>query len=118
MASGVTLSMDWRSTLVSAAEEYQQTIRGMLLDLANIWSARLVDAAQSDAVWTDRTANARQGLTAEVIDRGDVIEICLFHTMEYGIWLEVANDGTYAIIMKTVDRMAPGFFAAARALVS
>lgn len=55
---------------------------------------------RTNAKWTDRTTNARNGLFAVVIDDigTDVWLLVLSHTVSYGIWLEVANNGQYAIV--------------------
>jgi hypothetical protein len=56
---------------------------------------------RADAPWTDRTGNARAGLRARHVGSGDEHTLVLFHTMDYGFWLEVAHDGQYAIIGPT-----------------
>lgn len=62
------------------------------------------DAARTNASWTDRTGNARQGLFAKAQSgqRGGH-SIVLYHTMPYGIWLEVRWAGKYAIIAPTIQ---------------
>lgn len=70
---------------------------------------------RQNAPWTDRTANARQGLFARYVNGGDSGSgrdaggrftsggtrhmIVLYHTMPYGFWLEVKHAGKYQIIM-------------------
>jgi len=63
------------------------------------------DYAQEHAPWEDRTGEARQGLTAKAEQRLTRYTITLFHTVEYGIWLEVRWDGKYAIILPTIEHM-------------
>lgn len=55
---------------------------------------------RTNAQWTDRTTNARNGLFALPIDDigRDVWLLVLSHSVSYGIWLEVANSGKYAIV--------------------
>lgn len=55
---------------------------------------------KTNAPWTDRTTNARSGLFAKVDDTigADVWLLILSHTVAYGIWLEVANSGQYAVV--------------------
>lgn len=55
-----------------------------------------------NAPWTDRTSNARNGLFAKAFHEDLRHIVTLFHTVPYGIWLEVANDKKYQIIMPTV----------------
>jgi hypothetical protein len=56
------------------------------------------DLRQS-APWTDRTANARGGLFAQAYkgEGGEMGEV-LYHTMPYGVYLELANGGKYRVI--------------------
>lgn len=59
------------------------------------------------ASWTDRTGNARNGLAARAFRNADTMGIILYHQVPYGIWLEIANGGRYAIIMPTIDKWTP-----------
>jgi len=71
---------------------------------------KVEDYAKDNAPWTDRTGDARAGLTAEVSRDGDAIVMELYHTVDYGLWLEVIQNGEYAIIMPTLEAMAPEIF--------
>lgn len=51
------------------------------------------------APWTDRTGAARAGLLAVANHLGPgAHEIIMSYSVYYGIWLEVANSGKYAVI--------------------
>jgi hypothetical protein len=67
--------------------------------------------AKEHAPWQDRTGEARQGLTAIGKQRLVYYEIELFHTVEYGVWLEVRWNGKYAIIEPTLEVMGPRLMA-------
>lgn len=74
---------------------------------------------RQNAPWTDQTANARNGLTARPYLEGiDHVGIDLFHTVPYGIWLEVKSSGKYAIIVPTINAMAPQVLNSVRGLLS
>lgn len=62
---------------------------------------------KNGAPWTDRTGAARSGLSAQASSDGDEHTLTLFHQVPYGIYLELANSGTYAIIMPTVESIGP-----------
>lgn len=63
---------------------------------------------RANAPWTDRTGDARKELRAEVIDiTGKAALILLRHGVDYGLWLEVANAGKYAILGRALDTWAP-----------
>lgn len=64
----------------------------------------ILGAAQRDAIWADRTGEARAGLTVEVENDNGIIILTLFHTVEYGLWLEVIQNGRFSVIMPTLDK--------------
>lgn len=87
------------------------------------------DSARQGAPWTDRTANARNGLffgvdgfgltpmfgmvsAGALADKSDVatvsgsrdrLVLTLGHSVVYGKYLEVCNGGRYAIVMSTME---------------
>lgn len=69
---------------------------------------QLEDAARDRAIWEDRTGDARAGLTAQALKPYDgMVQMLLFHTVEYGIWLELIQNGRFAVIMSTLEAEAP-----------
>lgn len=68
--------------------------------------------AKTDASWTDRTGNARNGLGSEVqVLAKHTYALVLYGSVKYQIWLEVRFAGKYAIIMPTVTSYAPKVYA-------
>lgn len=72
--------------------------------------------ARKRAKWTDRTGNARSGLTtvweARLTSNGGEFSIDLFHTEKYGYFLEVvkfSRRGDLSIIKRTIDNRGPIF---------
>jgi hypothetical protein len=59
--------------------------------------------AQANAPWEDQTGDARDGLTAQANFEFTKYTIVLFHTVDYGIWLEIRWNGRYAIILPTLE---------------
>lgn len=70
-------------------------------------------AAQANAPWADRTGMARAGLETQVYESNGEIVLELYHTVDYGLWLEVIQGGAYATIMPTLEEYAPRLFEAA-----
>lgn len=85
--------------------------------LATVFAARIESYAKANAVWTDRTGNARQGLTARSFRSATGFTILLFHAVSYGIWLEVANAGRFAIILRSLEAHYGPLMAALQRLV-
>jgi len=83
-----------------------------MAEIANDFADALVKYAQNNAPWKDRTTDARLGLQSAVTLENNSLEIDLYHTVEYGVWLEVRWGGKYAIILPTIETMGPRLFKA------
>lgn len=59
--------------------------------------------AKTNAPWADITGDARAGLGVEVGSDTGNVWLQLFHTVDYGLWLEVIQSGKWAIIMPTLE---------------
>lgn len=68
--------------------------------------------AQDNAPWEDQTGDARAGLEAILEEHPVHPTIYLYHTVDYGKWLEIRWNGLYAIIMPTIEDMGPGLIKA------
>ncbi len=63
------------------------------------WAPQIANWMRSNAPWTDRTSNARQGLYADVEPPTfqqvtDIIELFMAHSVYYGYYLEGWNPET------------------------
>lgn len=111
-------------------ENVHRAVHGVMLFHEN----RIQSHMRDNAPWTDQTANARNGLFARAYEddgggpgrdsRGRFTAsththgIVLFHSVPYGIWLEVRNSGRYAIILPTIEEKAPEVMASVRKLLA
>lgn len=66
--------------------------------------AKAEESAKRFAPWKDQTGNARQGLFSKVFWEGTTIILALCHRVDYGVSLELDNDGKYAILEPTLNR--------------
>jgi hypothetical protein len=97
--------------LAKAIEQYGDRVLVAVTAVAG-WIATLMqNDARANAPWTDRTGNARTGLfgTAERDVARSLVTIYLSHgaDLDYGIWLELANAGRYAVIERTIEAHLP-----------
>lgn len=65
-------------------------------------SNHVQDHMRLRAPWTDRTGNARNGLFAAARDDGHTFSVVCYHTVPYGVWLEVKQSGKFAIVTPTL----------------
>lgn len=70
-------------------------------------ATQAVNYARTNAPWTDRTTNARNGLFATAQRDAPVYRIIIGHSVPYGVWLEVRWAGRYQILRPTVDHEGP-----------
>lgn len=115
-------------------EDYGKKAMVAVQAVATYWGQSIQDQARQDAVWEDRTGNARGGLffavdgfglsavTGEVtpeaksemsdiaVENGDAntLIVTLGHTVFYGKYLELSSGGTYAVVMSTIEKNLPG----------
>lgn len=118
MADGITLR--WQvppSVLAQNVGNYADRLLSAVLDLVTNFAAQVEAAAKQNAPWTDQTGNARQGLTARAFKDAQAVTLMLFGTAEYQIWLEVKNEGRFAIILPTLESFYGRIMAAIERLI-
>lgn len=87
-------------------DAYAKAIYAGLLAIAERRSPEIEAWMKSNAVWQDRTGNARQSLHSEVEHTLREIAVTMEHGVSYGFWLEVAHQGRYQIIGPALDTWA------------
>lgn len=87
------------TALAGASTEVYKQAEELMLKVAE----NSLEYARANAPWEDRTGDARAGLNVSVDSDGDSIIMQLFHTVDYGLWLEVIQSGRFAIIMPTLQ---------------
>lgn len=66
--------------------------------------------AKENVVWTDRTAHARLFITSTVKwTNTNTLMVALSHQVDYGVYLELCNEGKYAILERAIQEFAPQF---------
>lgn len=103
-------------TLTPSLAQLDPQLHSAISALIEFYSDFAEGYMRNNAPWTDRTGNARQGLFARAITSGDQYVIIIYHTMPYGIWLEVRWNGRYAIILPTVESVGPKLMSGLRGL--
>jgi hypothetical protein len=94
-------------SLMRALHDGNERVMAKVYSTIQFQAPRVESHAKTNAPWTDQTGNARQGLRAEAFRESDNMGIVLYHQVPYGIWLELANGGKYAIIDETIGVMGP-----------
>lgn len=92
-----------RDTLTPTMAGFTLKANVAIAEIARRLAIKMKLYAQENAPWEDRTGMARAGLDSDWEYQGFKISVYLFHTVEYGIWLEIRWSGKYAIIAPTLE---------------
>ena len=65
---------------------------------------QIEDTMRSEAIWADRTGAARAGLTATTTQEPGIVTMTLTNEAPHGFWLEVIQNGRFAILGPTLER--------------
>lgn len=115
----MTLILDG-GTLVPKLKIMKPAVNAALKGVMEYHAASIQDRMRNEAPWTDRTGNARNGLFARAGGGSAIgpgrnalgqftsqgsgeLFIEAFHTVPYGIFLEVSRGGKYRVIMPTLE---------------
>lgn len=70
-----------------------------------VTAANATNYAKQNKRWKDITGNARAGLHGgHFWENTEVLKLFVAHSMEYGIYLELANDRKYAILEEAINK--------------
>lgn len=97
--------------MAKALEQYGEKVLVAVQAVAEFIALKMQNAARTNAIWEDRTGNARTGIfgvsTREAAEEVVAIYLSHGHTVYYGIFLELAHGGKYAVIMPTIEKHLP-----------
>lgn len=96
--------------LIGEEDRVQAAVRMLALSGA----AKLEDYAKQNARWQNHTGDARRRMKGDVLEVSEGYKLRLAHGVDYGKWLELANERKYAIIEETIEKVGsedimPGF---------
>lgn len=104
------MGMDFNDDeLQKAIEKYAKECEQKIGQYCKTSSQRLETYAKVHRPWTDRTGRARAGLSGTSRKQPNQYEwkITLSHSVDYGVFLELAHEKKWAIIMPTINEMSP-----------
>lgn len=104
-ASNFTINVD---ELSQNLDEFQDRLKYAVQMYASTKANELEALMKANRKWTDRTGMAKARLNASTSEPDEnTIRITLAHGVEYGIWLELANEKNFAIIAPTLSQQGP-----------
>lgn len=92
-------------------------LRAALELYANTAALKMEADAKRNAPWTDRTGNARNSIQGGYGWDGDKLVIILSGNVSYFVYLELANEKKYAILVPTTEKYTPEILSGFKKLV-
>lgn len=91
-----------RNTLKTGVQKFRRDLISAVGAATAYEAQRGQDWMRANAPWTDRTSNARNGLFATSSTMPNGWRITMYHTMPYGVFLELSRDGRFQIIVPAI----------------
>jgi len=118
MAAHKALGDRYAAAMEAEAKNPPYPLRPLREDEGGTWTRQQRQSDKGPYKWRDKLTHARPGIFGEAAEFNDnTLRVRVAHTMEYGVYLELANSGKYAILEPTVKRHAPDFFRDAERIV-
>ena len=102
---------EWKGDLSGNLQTLGARTKNRMVATARYIAPQIQSDMRTNAPWQDQTSNARNGLFAVVVVSTNAVSIVLYHSVPYGIWLELRWSGKYAIITPSLAKWGPKFFA-------
>ena len=96
----------------SMVDGYEAYIRAVIRDICNYYVPQIEAWMKQNAKWEDQTGNARQTMYAELQEMLYTFIIRADYGMDYGVFLELANSGRFAVVAPAMDFFTPQIFKA------
>jgi hypothetical protein len=105
---------------------YPEKVRAEIFAVAEFWAAEVIkdvnrkqppQAASRGKYWRNRTGAAASGMFVKTFNKKEVIGFLLAHSVDYGVYLELANDRQNAIIIPQLKRVFTRFWRDVRAVI-
>lgn len=126
MADGCKIQMNGLDTVMKNLKEFTPKLKAALMLDAQVIAAEMEIWAKNPPYpeapdkrteddngpykWKDQTTHARSFLKATVKwTNTNTLMVALSHGVDYGIYLELANEGKYAILERSIQEFAPKF---------
>lgn len=102
--SDITVDRGTIKTVLTNLDTFESKLRQALQIVTDAASKKMTNWAKENAIWTDRTSNARQKLSGDGYWESNYMLTCaVMHNMDYGVWLELAHAKKYAILEQAIE---------------
>lgn len=103
MASNTSFKFDTSKLEKGLKALESKAMAAVEMKVSTQYVPKLRESAQLNARWENLTGEARRRLNSSYETVSNGFNLVLAHGVDYGIWLELANEKRYAIIMETIE---------------
>jgi hypothetical protein len=89
--------------LAENVDKYGDRVKDSLRKEMERVAKEVEEYAKSTHPWNNVTGAAEAGLTCVVFESGEGFELVLYHSVPYGIWLEIKFAGRDAVILPALE---------------
>ena len=93
-------------SVIRNLHEWEDKVRDAMLELAKDNAQEAENTARANRRWTDQTGQAAQGLKGTAEKQHGGVRMVLAHTVQHGVYLELAHGRRFAIIEETLRQQA------------
>jgi len=90
------------SEIKNGLRSMEERLSMAILMLGKTQATALESHMKESRKWTDRTSDAKNRLKGSCDNTITGVRITLAHGVDYGLWLELANEKRYAVIEPTI----------------
>lgn len=103
MANNTSFKLD-TSKLEKGLKSFEsKALAAIEMKVSTQYVPKLRENAQLNARWENQTGEARRRLNSSYETVANGFNLVLAHGVDYGIWLELAHEKRYAIILETIE---------------
>jgi len=99
------------------AKMVEQQVKAAIGLFGDTAAKKMESEAKKGAKWEDRTSNARNSIQGSFGWEGSKAKITLSGNMDYSVYLELAHEKSFAILVPTIQRNAPEILKAYKKVV-
>ncbi|MCD3254383.1 HK97 gp10 family phage protein [Clostridium botulinum] len=101
------IQINW-DDILDKLDSWDESVTQKMYNYGTIKALEMEAYAKENAPWEDQTGEARRSIKGETRwKNSDVLEMSISGNKEYSQYLEYKQDGKYAILKPTVDKLSP-----------
>jgi hypothetical protein len=104
------MSANWQDDWSKGVDAFGRDLIGDLQQIFQDAAPEIEAHLKETAPWPDQSGASRQALHAEAKAESDGASVTFGHGVDYGLDLELKEDGKYAVVLPTMDTFAIKLF--------